>query len=503
MLQSMPIARRIFATKPVERYQQEASGQALVRTLGLPALVAFGIGSIIGTGIFVLTGLAAAQHAGPAVVVSFLVAGIASMFAGLCYSELAAMVPVAGSAYAYTYATLGEFIAWFVGWNLILEYMMTAGTVAVGWSSYFVKLLDHYQLNFIPGYLSAAPLEAVGTGFSLHATGALVNLPAVAIIVAATALCYKGIKESSLVNIVVVVIKVAIVIAFIVFGLKYVQPSLWQPLIPKNTGEFGAFGTSGIAMAAAVIFFAYIGFDGVSTVAQEAKNPRRTMPAGILLSLAICAVLYIAMARVLTGLVPYEKLNDAAPVAVALEAHPQLLWLWPWVIWGTLFGLTSVIITMIIPQARIWLTMAQDGLLPPAFGAIHPKFRTPHISTAITGIAAAIFGGLFPIDLLGELVSIGTLVAFAVVCIGVLVLRHTRPDLERPFRVPVVWLIAPAGIISCAGMAYSLPNTTWIRLAVWSVLGIVIYALYGYTHSRLRTAPAFKQRLPVPADPAR
>jgi basic amino acid/polyamine antiporter, APA family len=480
--------RGLFATKPIDRYQHEASRQTLLRTLGTPALVAFGVGSIIGTGIFVLTGLAAAQHAGPAVVISFLIAGIASLFAGLCYSELAAMVPVAGSAYAYTYATLGEGIAWFVGWNLILEYLMSAATVAVGWSSYFVKLLQHYKLHFIPDSLTSAPLEAVGTGFHLHATGALINLPAVVITLAATALCYKGIRESAWVNTVVVVIKVSIVIAFIAFGMKYVQPSLWQPLVPRNTGQFGDFGWSGVAMAAAVIFFAYIGFDSVSTVAQESRNPQRSMPIGILLSLAICALLYIAMSRVLTGLVPYEKLNDAAPVAVALEAHPQLLWLWPLVIWGTLLGLTSVIITLIIPQARIWLTMSQDGLLPPAFGAIHPKFRTPHISTAITGIVAGLCGGLFPIDLLGELVSIGTLVAFIVVCVGVLVLRYTRADLERPFRVPAVWLIAPAGVLSCAAMAYSLPNTTWIRLAVWSLLGILLYALYGYTHSQLRRA---------------
>jgi basic amino acid/polyamine antiporter, APA family len=483
--------RKLFAVKPLSRYQQEAANPTLRRTLGIPALVAFGIGSIIGTGIFVLTGLAAAQHAGPAVVLSFLVAGIASMFAGLCYSELAAMVPVAGSAYAYSYATMGELVAWFVGWNLILEYMMTAATVAVGWSSYFTKLLDHYQLNFIPASLSSAPLEALDTGIHLRATGAVVNLPAVAIVLAATALCYKGIKESSLVNTVVVVIKVAIVVAFVVFGMKYVQPELWHPLIPKNTGEFGSFGASGIAMAAAVIFFAYIGFDGVSTVAQEAKQPQRSMPIGILWSLGICGVLYIAMARVLTGLVPYEKLNDAAPVAVALEAHPQLLWLWPWVIWGTLFGLTSVIITMIIPQARIWLTMSQDGLLPPAFAAIHPKFRTPHISTTITGVAAAIFGGLFPIDLLGELVSIGTLIAFIVVCAGVLVLRRTQPDTPRPFRVPAVWFVAPAGVVTCAAMAYSLPNTTWIRLVIWSVLGILIYALYGYRRSQLRGLEGF------------
>ncbi len=354
------------------------------------------------------------------------------MFAGLCYSEFAAMVPVAGSAYAYSYATLGEFVAWFVGWNLILEYMMACSTVAVGWSRYFIKLLDHYGINFIPAALSSAPFEAGDVGFQVHTTGAFLNLPAIAIIAAATALCYKGIRESAVVNTVIVAIKVSIVIAVIAFGIKFVNVQNWVPYIPKNTGTFGEFGWSGILQASAIIFFAYIGFDGVSTVAQEAKDPQRGMPIGMLGSLAICTVLYILMSSVLTGLVPFKQLNDAAPVAVALESHPQLLWLSSWVIWGALFGLTSVIITMIIPQARIWLTMSHDGLLPKIFGAVHPKFRTPHISTLITGVLAATFAGCLPIGILGELVSIGTLVAFIVVCIGVLVLRYTPPRFETP-----------------------------------------------------------------------
>jgi APA family basic amino acid/polyamine antiporter len=480
----------MLATKPVTAYQKEASDKTLVRALGIPALIAFGIGGIIGTGIFVLTGLAAAEHAGPAIVFSFIIAGIGCMFAGLCYSEFAAMVPVAGSAYAYSYATLGEFVAWFVGWNLILEYMVTCSTVAVGWSRYFIKLLDHFGINFIPASLSSAPFEAADVGYEVHMTGAIANLPAIVIIGAATALCYRGIKKSATVNTIIVAIKVSIVMAVIAFGAKFVDTHNWVPYIPKNTGTFGQFGLSGILQASAIIFFAYIGFDGVSTVAQEAKDPQRGMPIGILGSLAICTVLYILMSSVMTGLVPFKQLDDAAPVVVALEAHPQLTWLTSWVIWGALFGLTSVIITMIIPQARIWLTMSHDGLLPKVFGAIHPKFRTPHISTLITGVSAAVLGGCLPIGILGELVSIGTLIAFIVVCAGVLVLRYTRPDLKRPFRVRWIWFVSAMGVLFCAAMAASLPSGTWLRLVLWSVLGILIYLFYGYRNSRLRVAQA-------------
>ena len=480
----------MLATKPIADYQKEASDRSLKRALGTPALIAFGIGGIIGTGIFVLTGLAAAQHAGPAIVISFIIAGIGCMFAGLCYSEFAAMVPVAGSAYAYSYATLGEFVAWFVGWNLVLEYMMAASTVAVGWSRYFIKLLDHYGINFIPNWLSSAPLAADDSGYAVHATGAFVNLPAIAIVIAVTALCYKGIKESAVVNTTIVAIKVCIVLAVIVFGAAYVTPANWVPYIPENTGTFGEFGWTGIIQASGIIFFAYIGFDGVSTVAQEAKNPQRGIPIGMLGSLAICTVLYILMSSVMTGLVPFKQLNDAAPVAVALESHPQLTWLSAWVIWGALFGLTSVIITMIIPQARIWLTMSQDGLLPKFFGAVHPKFRTPHIATLITGALACTFAGLLPIGILGQLVSIGTLVAFIVVCLGVLVLRYTRPDLPRPFRVKWVWFTSLMGVLFCSVMAGFLPGATWIRLLLWSIIGIAVYLAYGYKNSRLRTPGA-------------
>jgi basic amino acid/polyamine antiporter, APA family len=475
----------LFATKPIQDYQDEASSKKLVRALGVPQLIAFGIGGIIGTGIFVLTGLAAAEHAGPAIVISFIIAGVGCMFAGLCYSEFAAMVPVCGSAYAYSYATLGEIIAWFVGWNLVLEYMMACSTVAVGWSRYFVALLDVFHLH-LPEVITSAPFAGGDDGFNVHRTGAFINVPAILIVLAAAALCYKGIKESAFVNTIIVAIKVSIVIAVIVFGAFYINPANWVPYIPPNTGIFGQFGWSGIFQASAIIFFAYIGFDGVSTVAQEAKDPARGMPLGMLGSLGICTLLYILMSSVMTGLVPIAQLNDAAPVVAALKPHPQLMWLKDWVIVGALFGLTSVIITMIIPQARIWLTMSYDGLLPKYFGAVHPRFKTPHIATAITGVAAATFAGLLPIGILGELVSIGTLVAFIVVCIGVIVLRYTRPDLPRPFKVRGVWYVGGAGVLFCSTMAYSLPNATWWRLLYWSLLGFAIYFFYSYKHSRLR-----------------
>lgn len=475
----------LFATKPIADYQKEADSRHLVRALGIPALIAFGIGGIIGSGIFVLTGLAAAEHAGPAILLSFIIAGVGCMFAGLCYSEFAAMVPVAGSAYAYSYATLGELVAWFVGWNLVLEYMMACSTVAVGWSRYFVKLLDDFHVH-LPDALTSAPLAGGNHGFDVHATGAIINVPAILIVTAAAALCYKGIKESAFVNTIIVAIKVSIVLAVIVFGAFFVDTSHWVPYIPANTGTFGEFGWSGIFQASAIIFFAYIGFDGVSTVAQEAKDPARGMPLGMLGSLGICTLLYIMMSAVMTGLVPYTQLNDAAPVVAALQPHPQLAWLRLWVEIGALFGLTSVIITMIIPQARIWLTMSQDGLLWKPLSAVHPRFKTPHVATAVTGVMAAAFAGLLPIGILGELVSIGTLVAFIVVCIGVIVLRYTRPDLPRPFRVKGVWFIGGAGVLFCGAMAYSLPNATWWRLILWSAVGFAIYFGYSIKHSRLR-----------------
>jgi APA family basic amino acid/polyamine antiporter len=479
--------RGLFATISIAELSKESEGQALNRSLGPMALVAIGIGGIIGTGIFVLTGLAAAQHAGPAIVLSFVIAALGCIFAGLCYAEFSSMVPVSGSAYAYSYATLGEFTAWFVGWNLVLEYMFAAATVAVGWSRYAVALLDFFGINFVPPALAAAPMMlAPGGGHALVSSGALFNLPAVFISILVTVICYIGIKQSTTFNGIIVLIKVAVVLAVIGFGAAYVNTDNWTPFIPPNTGVSGEFGWSGVLRASGIIFFAYIGFDAVSTAAQEAKNPARDMPIGILGSLIICTLLYILMSAVLTGMVPYPQLNDAAPVAVALKAHPELDWLRFWVLFGALAGLTSVILVMILAQARIFLTMARHGLLPPVMGKVHSKFRTPHVATAVTGIFAAAVSGSLPIGLLGELVSIGTLIAFVVVCIGVLVLRYKRPELPRPFRVKAVWPVALLGIGFCSTMILSLPNDTWLRLIIWTIIGVIFYFAYGYKHSKLR-----------------
>jgi basic amino acid/polyamine antiporter, APA family len=477
--------RGIFATIPIAELSKDREGASLVRTLGPGALVAIGIGGIIGTGIFVLTGLAAAQHAGPAITLSFILAALGCVFAGLCYAEFASMVPVSGSAYAYSYATLGEFVAWFVGWNLVLEYLFAAATVAVGWSRYCVKLIEMIGIELSSAWTSA-PFTVLADGHTIVSTGAIVNLPAVIIAAIVTAICYVGIRQSALVNGVIVAIKVTVVVMVIAFGAFYVNPDNWVPYIPENTGKFGEYGWSGILRASGIIFFAYIGFDAVSTAAQEAKNPSRDMPIGILGSLLICTLLYILMAGVLTGLVPFPNLNDAAPVVVALQAHPGLNWLTGMVTVGALAGLTSVILVMILAQARIFLSMSSHGLLPQAFARVHPEFRTPSFATLLTGGFAALAAGLLPIGVLGELVSIGTLIAFVVVCIGVLVLRYTRPELPRPFRVKGIWLVSILGVFFCGAMALGLPGGTWWRLIVWTAVGVVLYFAYGYRRSKLR-----------------
>ena len=476
--------RGIFATIPIAELSKDRESAGLIRTLGPGALIAIGIGGIIGTGIFVLTGLAAAQHAGPAIPLSFIVAALGCVFAGLCYAEFASMVPVSGSAYAYSYATLGEFVAWFVGWNLVLEYMLAAATVAVGWARYFTKLLDEFHIQAPAALISAPFTGEVGHAFA--SSGALVNVPAIFIAALATTICYIGIRQSATFNGFVVAIKVSIVVLVIAFGAFFVSTSNWHPYIPPNTGTFGEFGVSGILRASGIIFFAYIGFDAVSTAAQEAKNPQRDMPIGILGSLIICTILYILMSAVLTGLVPYPKLNDAAPVVVALQAHPQLTWLKIWVIIGALAGLTSVILVMILAQARIFLTMAQHGLLPPSFAKVHPKYRTPHVATVVTGVFAMVAAGLLPINILSEMVSIGTLIAFIVVCVGVLVLRYTRPDLPRPFRVKAIWFVSIMGVLFCGVMAATLDKLTWVRLIAWTIIGVIVYFGYGYRRSHLQ-----------------
>jgi basic amino acid/polyamine antiporter, APA family len=480
--------KRLLATKPFDQLQTEHAESKLKRALGPWQLTFLGVGATIGTGIFVLTGLEAAQHAGPAIVLSFVLAGVACVFAGLCYAEFAAMVPLAGSAYTYSYATLGEFAAWFIGWDLLLEYMFAAGTVAVGWSRYFVKFLEQYHMNFLPAALTSAPFATGPDGLSLVKTGAIINLPAVVIASFAGAICYIGIRQSAIVNTLIVALKVSVIVAVIAFGAFYVSGANWHPFIPPNTGEPGSFGWSGILRAAGVIFFAYIGFDAVSTAAQEARNPQRDLPFGILMGLGICTLLYILMAAILTGLMPYPQLKDAAPVAVALEAHAGLRWLSNFVVPGALFGLTSVILVMILGQSRILLAMSRDGLLPQAFSSVHERYRTPHVATAFTATFAALVGGLFPIGLLAELVSIGTLLAFVMVSVSVLVLRYTRPALHRPFRVPLPWFTCIAGAGFCGWLMVSLPVDTWVRLIVWAVIGIGVYFFYGRHHSRLRAA---------------
>ena len=484
------MASQLLATKSiVELHEQESTGNQLRRALTATQLTLLGIGGIIGTGIFVLTGTAAANHAGPALALSFVVAGLGCTFAGLCYAEFAAMIPVSGSAYSYSYATLGEGIAWFIGWNLILEYLFAVATVSVGWSGYAVSLLEQLHIH-IPSALSLAPLGPGADQMHIVRTGAIINLPAMVIVAAIATICYIGIKQSAAFNSVIVAIKVTVVVLFIVFGVSYINTVNWHPFIPPNTGRTGEFGWSGIMAASGVIFFAYIGFDAISTAAQEAKNPQRDMPIGILASLVVCTILYVVVAVVLTGMVSYKELDVSAPVALALDKYTGLHWLGIPVKLGAVCGMTSVMLVMTIAQARIFFAMARDGLLPPFFGRVHPRFRTPSTATVITGVSAAIIGGLFPVNLLGEVVSIGTLAAFVTVCLGVLVLRRTRPDLPRPFRTPWPWFVCIAGALVCGYMMYSLGTPTWWRLGLWTALGVIVYAAYGYKHSCVRKARA-------------
>ena len=479
---------QLFATKSIAELQdQESSGNQLRRALSATTLTLLGIGGIIGTGIFVLTGTAAANHAGPALALSFIVAGIGCTLAGLCYAEFAAMIPVSGSAYSYSYATLGEGIAWFIGWNLILEYLFAVATVSTGWSGYALSLLEQFNIH-LPDVFTHAPFDQAKDSLRIVTTGAYINLPAMAIVGAIATICYVGIKQSAAFNSVIVAIKVTVVVLFILLGVSYINTANWHPFVPPNAGEFGRFGWSGVMAAAGVIFFAYIGFDAISTAAQETRNPQRDMPIGILGSLVICTILYVVTAIVLTGMVSYKELDVAAPVALALDKYPGLHWLGLPVKLGAIAGMTSVMLVMTLAQARIFFAMARDGLLPPWFSKVHPKFRTPSSGTALTGISAAIIGGLFPVRILGELVSIGTLMAFVTVCIGVLVLRKTRPDLPRPFRAPAPWFTCIGGALICSAMMVSLGAATWLRLVVWTAIGVIVYVVYGYKHSRVRAA---------------
>jgi APA family basic amino acid/polyamine antiporter len=483
--------------KPIAALVADAEHGGLRRALGPGALILLGIGAIIGAGIFVLTGTVAAQNTGPALVLSMVLAGVACAFAGLCYAELASMIPVAGSAYTYAYATMGEFMAWVIGWDLVLEYSLASATVALGWGANAVSLLADLGIH-IPPRLTGPPGAAVALADGSTVT-ALFSLPAALVVLAITALLVVGVKESARTNMVIVFIKLAVLVLFVGVAARYIRPELWQPLVPPNTGTFGEFGWSGVVRGAGIIFFAYIGFDAVSTAAQEAKNPQRDLPIGILGSLAVCTVAYISVALVLTGIVHYSRLDVADPINVGIAAI-GVTWLGPLVKLGAIAGLFSVILVNLMAQPRIFFAMSRDGFLPPVFGRIHPRFRTPHVTTTITGVLVAITAALFPIGVLGQLVSMGTLLAFAIVCAGVLVLRRTDPDIPRPFRAPGMPWVGVAGVLVCVYLMAVLPLATWRRLAVWLAIGLAIYFLYGRRNvARARVAAAAVRSGDAPA----
>jgi basic amino acid/polyamine antiporter, APA family len=505
---------KLLATKPLDQLLAETRSEGshdLVRALGPYNLISLGIGAIIGAGIFVLTGTAAAQFAGPAITLSFVIVGIGCAFAGLCYAEFAAMIPISGSAYTYGYATLGELFAWIIGWDLVLEYAFGAATVASGWSGTLVSLLQDFGVNLPPQIIGTPGSEFVffqgrwtqlatvspainAAGISLDGlprATALFNLPAFVSILIVTTVLVIGVKESARFNTIAVFIKVATIVIFIAIAGAYLwqNPGVftnnWREFIPENKGEFGQFGWSGIARGASVIFFAYIGFDAVTTAAQEAKNPQRDMPIGLLGSLAICTILFLAVSAVLTGVMHYSRLNVPAPVALAIGAT-GVKWGSLIVNLGSLAGLSTVMLVMLLGQSRVFYAMSRDGLLPPWAGAIHPRFRTPWISSIVVGLVVATFSGLFPISVLGQLVNIGTLLAFVIVCAGVWILRNKRPDINRPFKTPWVPFTPLMGILISLALMASLPLDTWIRLIVWLLVGFAIYFGYSRKHSRLQ-----------------
>ncbi|MEO4007116.1 amino acid permease [Flavobacterium sp. CAU 1735] len=478
----------IWKRKPLGQLIEEASEseKGLKKTLTASGLTALGVGAIIGAGLFSITGLAAATNAGPAITISFIVAAIGCLFAGLCYAEFSSMIPVAGSAYTYSFATMGEFVAWIIGWDLVLEYAVGAATVSISWSRYLTKFLDGYGIH-LSEQLTHSPFE-----------GGLINIPAVLIVMVMSLVLMRGTKESALVNGIIVLLKVTVVLVFIALGWQYIRPENYTPYIPENTGTFGEFGFTGIIRAAAIVFFAYIGFDAVSTAAQEAKNPKRDMPIGILLSLIICTVLYILFAHVMTGVVNYSAFAGAdgiAPVAIAIDhmgvadASGMITPAYPWlnkaIILAILAGYASVILVMLMGQSRVFFSMSKDGLMPKVFSEVHPKYRTPAKNNLLFMLIVSLFAAFVPARVVGEMTSIGTLFAFILVCLGVIVMRKTMPDAPRAFKTPLVPLVPMLGVGVCLFMMVFLPLDTWIRLIVWMMIGFDLYIFYGMKHSIL------------------
>lgn len=474
----------LWRTKSIEFIELEANSgmQKLDRSLGAFSLILLGIGAIIGAGLFSITGIAAAENAGPAISISFILASIGCAFAGLCFSELAAMIPVSGGAYTYTYATLGEFVAWIIGWSLILEYGAGSAVVAISWSAYVVSFLQSFNIQ-LPAALAASPWQPIEMPDGSMVYG-MINLPALIIVVLLSLLLIIGVEKSAKVNAVLVAIKIAVVLIFIVIGYGYINTANYEPYIPPNLGEFGSFGWSGIMRAAGIVFLAYIGFDAISTTAQEVKNPQRDLPIGIIGSLVICTILYVLFSSVLVGIVPYHELNVAAPVAAAINKTPYF-WLNGLIKLAIVAGLTSVILVLMLGQSRIFYTMAKDGLLPSLFSTVHAKFHTPWVSSLLVMCLVGIFAAFAPLSLVGHLTSIGTLLAFAIVCASVMVLRKTRPDLPRPFRTPFVPVVPLLGILTCLFMMMSLGWATWGRLTIWVFIGLAVYFLYGRKNSHL------------------
>jgi APA family basic amino acid/polyamine antiporter len=487
------MASPLFATKSMDDLRADAEhGHGLKRSLGAMDLTLLGVGAIIGTGIFTLTGTAAANNAGPAVFLSFVFAGVASVFAALCYAEMASMIPIAGSAYTYAYATMGELAAWIIGWDLILEYLVGAATVSVGWSGYVVEFIRHVTGYSLPPEWTSAPLVWSEKLHAFQTTGAYINVPAILITLLVTGILVIGIRESARFNAIIVFVKVTVILLFIGFTARYLKPENWEPLIPENTGTFGKYGWSGILQGATTVFFAYIGFDAVSTAAQETRNPKRDLPIGILTSLAVCTVLYVAVSVLLTGLVSYKDLNVPHPIAIGIKAT-GIGWLETAVEVGAIAGLSSVMLVMLLGQPRIFFSMAMDGLFPKFATKVHPRFGTPYVTTIVTGVVCAVAGGLLPIDILGELTSIGTLFAFVLVSIGVMILRIRRPDIPRGFRVPFGPYVVPIlGALTSGALMYTATTQTILRLFAWMVLGLVIYFVYSRHHSKLRAKNAAK-----------